>query len=49
MDLSQVGQPTAPRQVDPNSPYLPDPDGKALAAELFTILNFVRKQTSHCG
>jgi len=28
--------------------FLPDPEGRALAAELFTISRLVRKQTSHC-
>jgi hypothetical protein len=31
MDPSQIGRPTAPRQVDPNSPYLKDFDQRSLS------------------
>ena len=36
------------RRVSGSPRFLPDPDGRRLAKDLFTIINYVRKQLSHC-
>ena len=36
------------RRVSGSPRFLPDPEGRALAAELFTIINYVHKQLSLC-
>jgi hypothetical protein len=36
------------RRVSGSPRFLPDPEGKALGKELFSILNYVKKQLSHC-
>lgn len=42
-----IGKPY--RRLGGSPRFLPDPEGRALARELGTIVNYVRKQLSYCG
>jgi hypothetical protein len=42
-----IGKPY--RRLSGSPRFLPDPEGRALARELGTIINYVTKQLSYCG